>query len=721
MKKIILCVLVLQMFIISNAQTTIYTNDMDYVIGDVKQAFIQNKITTESQAQYLIQGMKNLGVNGIRMPIFATGLTPNQTMYDYFYNLAIAEGFPIFANPAQSSGGQRVACGMLNGTLCTVKDDNSKTATLINTIETFATDYPCKWINPFNEDGRPGQAWSLSQINTIYDYLKNNINGAELIGSGVWGLPAAIINMNDTNIKDNITVATSHNLGYNHEDWDDFIALADAANLPVWDSEVNHNISESNNRGTRLEVAIASKVDGLVMYNIWNTVNLGNGSINNGGKVMMAMYLKDMPELTPNYKIDNGAWIENSSALIDAGSTLYLAPFPNDGSWTWTGPNGFTAIGREISIANFNSSNSGRYVASYTSPEGYVNHFTFTAGLNSGTPPIITPYYQIDNGGWASNTTVNISEGSKLILGPNSTSSGVWTWYGPNGFSANSRQITVSTDIAESDGGEYQLTMIDGNGNGTILTYNIIVARADVPFPDPDARYYIDCPEYDVRLGADGNNAFTTSTSTTGFNVEWTVKESTTAGYYYINCIGSVAKPRIRTQRTTTPQMTTSASTGNQTKWELTESINNTFYLDTSLDFTSYPRLQINTNEDAAMIASSTENGSVRFTFTDTKKGLVGDSSLSVGDVTKVTPELLFPGLLNATRSEFKPLNQVNNITNYQLEVYSMLGQKLFTTKDIQKGWRPNKYDSGLYIYKVNYVISNQKEIVKSGKFYCNF
>ncbi|GAA3638456.1 hypothetical protein GCM10022397_24980 [Flavivirga jejuensis] len=276
-----------------SAQTTIYTNDMDYVIGDVKQAFIQNRITTKTQAQYLIKGLKNLGVNGIRLPIFAEGLTPNKTMFDYFYNLAVAEGFPIFANPAQGEGGHRIACEMLKGKLCKVKDDPSKTAILINRIKSFANEYACKWINPFNEDGAPGATWSLAQMNTIYDTLKDNVNGAELIGPCVWGIPASIRVMNETSIKKNITVASTHNLGYHHKLWSDFIALAKANNFPVWDSEVNHNISESNSRETRLEKAVAAKVDGLVMYNIWNTINLTNGSINNKGKVMMAIYLKE--------------------------------------------------------------------------------------------------------------------------------------------------------------------------------------------------------------------------------------------------------------------------------------------------------------------------------------------------------------------------------------------------------------------------------------------
>ncbi|GAF01635.1 galactose-binding domain-containing protein [Saccharicrinis fermentans] len=274
-----------------NAQSTIYTNDMDYVLGDVKQAFISDQITTETQADNLIEGMKNLGVNGIRIPIYAEGLNPNKEMFDYFYNKAVDEGFLIFANPAQSSGGHRIANGILNGDMVSVLDDEEATNTLINRIKDFAAEYPCKWINPFNEDGRPDVAWSTAQMNTIYASLYNNVNGAELIGPCVWGIPASIDVFNNTDISDYITVAATHNLGFNHSSWPTFIAAAEAKNLPVWDSEVNHNDAKGN--GTRLEKALEYEVDGLVLYNIWNTISLTDGSISTAGDEIMSMCLKN--------------------------------------------------------------------------------------------------------------------------------------------------------------------------------------------------------------------------------------------------------------------------------------------------------------------------------------------------------------------------------------------------------------------------------------------
>ena len=278
-----------------------YVNDMDYVLGDVKQAFITNAITTEAKADNLLLGFKNMGVNGIRIPLFGrdvngVDLNPNKPMFDYFYTQAVAQGFLIFANPAQGGGGARVANNMLNGDVPTVKNVPAATDELIARVLEFSAEYSnCKWINPFNEDGRAtSSTWSVSQINSIYAALYNSVNGAELIGPCTWGIPAGIDMLQNTDISDYITVATTHNLGFNHNFWSDFIALADAENLPVWDSEVNHNDKFPDDpvkKGTRLERAIENKVDGLVLYNSWNTIDLTTGAINATGKKAMALYL----------------------------------------------------------------------------------------------------------------------------------------------------------------------------------------------------------------------------------------------------------------------------------------------------------------------------------------------------------------------------------------------------------------------------------------------
>ncbi|WP_343329203.1 T9SS type A sorting domain-containing protein [Polaribacter staleyi] len=310
-----------------------YVNDMDYVLGDTKQAFITNKITTEEKADNLLLGFKNMGANGIRIPIFGRGLdgvdlNPNKPMFDYFYAKAVEQGFPIFANPAQGDGGHRIANNRLNGNganegeEASVNGVEAATEELIARIIEFSNEYPdCKWINPFNEDGRAtNSTWSVNQINEIYKRLyEHGLNGAELIGPCTWGLPAGIDMLKNTNIADYITVATSHNLGFNHSQWSTFIALAKADGFPVWDSEVNHNDAKGN--GTRLEKAIENKVDGLVLYNSWNTVSLTTGAINATGEKAMALYLKPVINLalvgTATQSSTNPSFNKEASLAID--------------------------------------------------------------------------------------------------------------------------------------------------------------------------------------------------------------------------------------------------------------------------------------------------------------------------------------------------------------------------------------------------------------------
>ncbi|WP_344928000.1 RICIN domain-containing protein [Aquimarina addita] len=293
-------------FIESNAQnynSSHYVNGMDYVLGDVKQAFIQNRITTQAQADNLLKGFREMKVNGIRIPIFPEGAIPNKAMLTYFYNQAVAQGFPIMANPAQSSGAKNIACEGF-GIDCNTRGVAARTNILIDHVKEFASEYKCKWINPFNEDGRTTHGWNASQMNTIYSSLYGNVNGAEIIGSGAWGIPASIEVMRNTNISNYITVATTHNLGYDHGSWATFIDVARAKNLPVWDSEVNHNITEAANRNTttRLVEAINRGVDGLVLYNSWKSINLTNGSINAAGQAVMDLFLVETAEIRTDKK-----------------------------------------------------------------------------------------------------------------------------------------------------------------------------------------------------------------------------------------------------------------------------------------------------------------------------------------------------------------------------------------------------------------------------------
>ncbi len=274
-----------------------YRGNVKIVLGDVKQRFIHDQIHTEEQVMNLIKGLEAFKVTGVRVPIFPEGLEPNKAMLDLFIKTAIAKGYKIYANPALWSGARRIAnqifeTGKKQNLGPAVKEITSKTDQLIQRISDFAQEYPCDWICPFNEDGKPEEAWSIAQMNQIYTTLSTDdaLKGTQLTGPCTWGIPAAIKIFKSTKVPSYISIATTHNLGFNHDQWAEFIELAHQRGLPVWDSEVNHR--EKNGKKSRLVAAVEAGVDGLILYNSGNMTDLNTGEVDSKGKAMLAVYFK---------------------------------------------------------------------------------------------------------------------------------------------------------------------------------------------------------------------------------------------------------------------------------------------------------------------------------------------------------------------------------------------------------------------------------------------
>ncbi len=57
-------------------------------------------------------------------------------------------------------------------------------------------------------------------------------------------------------------------------------------------------------------------------------------------------------------------------------------------------------------------------------------------------PAAITPYIQVNEGIWSLSDSVTVFLGTAVNLGPRPLSGGSWSWAGPDGFTANTREIT---------------------------------------------------------------------------------------------------------------------------------------------------------------------------------------------------------------------------------------------------------------------------------------
>ncbi|MBP1669331.1 MAG: hypothetical protein H6Q21_1697, partial [Bacteroidetes bacterium] len=74
----------------------------------------------------------------------------------------------------------------------------------------------------------------------------------------------------------------------------------------------------------------------------------------------------DPTVLTPFIAVNSDTLLETNVANVLAGDTVYFDLLPADtNGWTWKGPSGFTANGREIILEDIRISQSGTYTATY--------------------------------------------------------------------------------------------------------------------------------------------------------------------------------------------------------------------------------------------------------------------------------------------------------------------------------------------------------------------
>src|ERR1017187_6785291 len=84
-------------------------------------------------------------------------------------------------------------------------------------------------------------------------------------------------------------------------------------------------------------------------------------------------------QITPYIQVDNYSWQQTNNITVNScGRNVNLGPQPvSGGSWSWTGPNGYTSTSRQINnIPLSNGTNT--FVATYTNPGGCQSQETFT-------------------------------------------------------------------------------------------------------------------------------------------------------------------------------------------------------------------------------------------------------------------------------------------------------------------------------------------------------
>lgn len=106
-----------------------------------------------------------------------------------------------------------------------------------------------------------------------------------------------------------------------------------------------------------------------------------------------------------------------------------------------------------------------------------LNNVIYADMAISGCEPTpIIAYTQVDGGAWLNNTSETVNVGATLIMGPHPNVTSGWSWSGPNGFSATTREITFA-DITTSQAGDYTATYSNPSGCKSTQKFTVTVEK----------------------------------------------------------------------------------------------------------------------------------------------------------------------------------------------------------------------------------------------------
>jgi hypothetical protein len=109
--------------------------------------------------------------------------------------------------------------------------------------------------------------------------------------------------------------------------------------------------------------------------------------------------------ITPFVQVNGGTWQQAANATVAAGGSVMFGPQPTTGgSWSWSGPNNFSATTREVFMSNLQVSQAGNYVATYTNSGGCQSTQSFNLTV---TGSILRQWWTGISGTAISNLTSN--------------------------------------------------------------------------------------------------------------------------------------------------------------------------------------------------------------------------------------------------------------------------------------------------------------------------
>ena len=185
--------------------------------------------------------------------------------------------------------------------------------------------------------------------------------------------------------------------------------------------------------------------------------------------------------ITTHVAVSNGSWQETTTVTARPGEDVKFGPScsagNDEGTWSWRGPNGYFAYGREQMISVMTPAKAGQYGVTYTDAQGRQTSAVYNVKVEGELvcPKLVNHGHNED--GWRQADTLYVRPGIPVTFAPHPMN-GKWEWTGPNGFHSNERHNQIF-DFDEKMAGKYIATYTNEAGCCEQLVITIIMAKEE--------------------------------------------------------------------------------------------------------------------------------------------------------------------------------------------------------------------------------------------------
>ena len=267
-----------------------------------------------------------------------------------------------------------------------------------------------------------------------------------------------------------------------------------------------------------------------------------------------------------------------------------------------------------------------------------------------------------------------------------------------------SNRVTDSTiysigDVNDSSNGSntiIRVSSLSDEPNACSALRTTTISESNSFVPDPNKTYYLDVPHHNLRLAATGESQdpHTTSTSTTGADVEWKFVQHD-SGYWHIQRAAGGSAPRLRSDESLLADMQGTTNTGTLTYYQFTQgSTAGTYFLTLPDGPSDFQRLQMSRDGLIRFLPTSSAGTWESWTITD------------VSNTTSSTPSISEPS--NSTPSNSETLVHITKRSGQSFAIDGNRGaansQNVYlwteNTNNVNQQWLEIDRGNGYYSYQ---------------------